>query len=97
MAVEVLLRELIKVETPVLFLGDLNAVPESEPLQGIYQRMDEAFGDENPATFPSFHPMRKIDYIFASTPVQFDKATVVEEVISDHLPLVAEVEFDVGI
>ena len=94
MAVEVLRKEMEQVTTPVLFLGDLNAIPESKELQGVYERMGEAFAKENPATFPSFEPSRKIDYIFASKPARFSKAEVIKEIVSDHYPLVAEVLFD---
>ena len=92
-AVNCLLSEMKKTATPILFLGDLNTVPESDVLKPVYHQMEEAFSEGNPFTFPSFQPERKIDYIFASKPAKFVNSEVVEEVISDHFPLRTEVWF----
>lgn len=92
-AVNCLLLEMKKTATPILFLGDLNAVPESDVLKPLYNQMEEAFSEGNPFTFPSFQPERKIDYIFASKPARFENSEVAETVISDHYPLRADVLF----
>lgn len=92
-SVDTLLSQMTHLKTPVLFLGDLNTTPGDGILDRIYEKMEEAFFPENPATFPSFHPVRKIDYIFASGPAQFSEQRVLDVVASDHFPLVATVEF----
>lgn len=94
LGVDTLLHEMEKVCSPILFLGDLNMTPESDSLARIYTQMEEGFSLENPFTFPSFCPIRKIDYIFASKPVKFMNQTVIKTVVSDHFPLVAQAEFE---
>ncbi len=96
LAVETFLQESATVATPMLLMGDFNTTPDSGRLELIYESMTEAFSKENPFTFPSFHPVRKIDYIFAKNgnqPVQFINQEVIVEMISDHYPLYAEVSF----
>ena len=94
LAVQTFLEEMKNVRTPILLMGDFNTTPEDGRLDDIYNVMEEAFSKENPFTFPSFHPVRKIDYIFignASTPIHFLQQKVIQEIISDHYPLYAEV------
>ncbi|MBQ7792257.1 MAG: endonuclease/exonuclease/phosphatase family protein, partial [Clostridia bacterium] len=93
LAVDTFLEEVKSVKTPVLLMGDFNTSPQSGVLQSVYVRMEEALSKENLFTFPSFHPVRKIDYIFASKPAGFYNQQVMETVVSDHFPLVATVEF----
>lgn len=93
LAVETFLKEYRQITAPVLLMGDFNTTPGSGRLDGIYETMEEAFLKDNPFTFPSFHPVRKIDYIFASKPVVFHGGQVVTSDVSDHYPLCAEVSF----
>ena len=96
LAAETFLKDIQNVTTPILLMGDFNTTPQDGRLDGIYKVMEEAFSHENPFTFPSFHPVRKIDFIFASNPnqeVSFAKQNVITEIVSDHYPLYAEVSF----
>ncbi len=99
LAVETFSKEIKEITTPILLMGDFNTTPDSGRLDPIYQTMDEAFAKENPFTFPSFHPVRKIDYIFAKNlrnSIHFPVRKVIPKVISDHYPLYAEVSFGEG-
>ena len=94
LAAETFLNEVKNIVTPVLLMGDFNTTPYEGRLDGIYDVMEEAFFRENPFTFPSFHPVRKIDYIFAKNdgkPVCFFNQKVIQKINSDHYPLYAEV------
>ncbi|MBO5409138.1 MAG: endonuclease/exonuclease/phosphatase family protein [Clostridia bacterium] len=97
LAVETFLTESDNITTPVLLMGDFNTTPQDGRLSRIYDTMKEAFEKENFFTFPSFHPVRKIDYIFAKNSSQllhFSEQKVVTETVSDHYPLYAEILFE---
>ena len=97
LAVETFFKEIKEITTPILLMGDFNTTPDSGRLDAIYKTMDEAFSEENPFTFPSFHPVRKIDYIFAKNfnqPFHFFNQNVITQIVSDHYPLYAEIMFE---
>ena len=93
LAVETFLKECKQTTTPVLLMGDFNTTPDDGRLNNIYEMMEEAFFKDDSFTFPSFHPVRKIDYIFALKPAVFHDRQVVTSDVSDHYPLCAEVSF----
>lgn len=93
LAVETFLKECKQTTTPVLLMGDFNTTPDDGRLNNIYEMMEEAFFKNDSFTFPSFHPVRKIDYIFALKPAVFHDRQVVTSDVSDHYPLCAEVSF----
>ncbi len=80
-------------KTPMLLMGDFNFPPDSPILAPLFERFENTedfFGREN-ATFPSDKPKIKIDYIFVRG-VKVLQASIQREVISDHCPIVAEIE-----
>lgn len=80
---------------PLILAGDLNAKPESEPIQILEQRLTSSCINNCPSTFPATNPNRTIDYIMYSPENKFDVVTlktIYETYASDHLPLVAELE-----
>lgn len=91
-AVEVLLREIKKVDTPIIFMGDLNITPNDEIIQPIYAELKEVYGAGGPLTWPSHAPEMKIDYIFVSKDIAVNHVETLEKVVSDHFPIVAEIE-----
>lgn len=91
-AVKVLLEELKKVNTPVIFMGDLNMTPDSEIIKPIYDVLNEVYVSGGPKTYPSPDPVDKIDYIFVSKDIKVLNVNTLNKVISDHLPVVAEIE-----
>ncbi len=82
------------VDNKCVLMGDLNVRPDNPMLDEIRARMDdtaEPFGKPF-FSFIAHEPNRKIDYIFASrdiTPLSFD---VPEIILSDHRPVIAELE-----
>lgn len=91
-AVEVLLKEIKKVNTPVIFMGDLNITPDNEIIQPIYAVLKEVYTTGGPLTWPSHAPEIKIDYIFVSRDITVNNVITLEKVVSDHFPIVAEIE-----
>jgi endonuclease/exonuclease/phosphatase family metal-dependent hydrolase len=83
---------------PVVFCGDLNALPSSPVCSRLKRRLadvqDLAAGHRPRGTFSSRMPNLRIDHVFVSTAVEVTGIEVgdseLARVASDHLPLVAE-------
>jgi endonuclease/exonuclease/phosphatase family metal-dependent hydrolase len=83
---------------PVIFAGDLNAIPRSR----VYRRLSNHLRDaqlcqrtrRQQATYPSGAPFLRLDHIFVSHSVEVLRAetirTPLARVASDHLPLLVE-------
>lgn len=80
---------------PVIFSGDLNAYPDSEPIRIISSKYHDAFRTRNDFyTFPANNPNRRIDYIFGNDKVTFrNNARVILTQASDHLPIMVDITF----
>lgn len=80
---------------PVVLMGDFNVTPENPVLEPIRQRLrDTAELPEGAlATFPSDKPDIKIDFIFISENLPLETVTIPTKIVSDHLPIVAQIRF----
>ncbi len=82
---------------PIVIGGDLNARPgEQAPLVlgGPFEDVWPAAGNGGGETFPARDPAARIDYVFVSTELVAESASVVgAPTASDHLPVVAELSF----
>jgi endonuclease/exonuclease/phosphatase family metal-dependent hydrolase len=79
---------------PMIIAGDLNANPDSKPLEILTPKWLVATGD-NLFTFPAEKPTKQIDYILARPKSIFairSVSVVDEPVASDHRPLLAVIE-----
>jgi len=95
---EQLLRFLDGLKGPLIVVGDLN----DEPVGGAYKLMLTRFVDAwqgsrakgEGLSYPADKPAKRIDYIFYGTAegVRAKKASLVNTLASDHLPVVAELE-----
>lgn len=91
-AVATLCRLVDESTLPTIVMGDFNMEPEDELLLPLRERLrDTAKLDEgaDKATFPSDAPRIKIDYIFYKG-LECKRVETIKEVISDHLPIMAE-------
>lgn len=80
-------------QPPRLVLGDLNLRPWTLPLASRRGWLRVRCG----ATFPSQRPDRQLDHVLGGRgQVRLLGAEVVTTAISDHCPVVAEVELDAG-
>ena len=79
-----------------VLMGDLNVTPDSPIIARIREKMTDAATAAEPGasllSFPSDAPDRKIDYIFTKGNITAKTCHVVPGVLSDHLPLEAELE-----
>lgn len=75
---------------PVLILGDLNAVPGSDPLSPLADFVDlvalAADGTPTP-TFPSTDPLEQIDHVLGSPGITATELDIPTLTVSDHLPI----------
>ncbi len=78
-----------------IFVGDLNATPDAEELQGLYQSqlvdVLDAMGNRYAPTFWS-PANERIDYVFVTPDIQILDAAPVESKASDHRPIVVDVK-----
>lgn len=93
---EQLLKHLAEVKGRLIVVADLNDVPSGSAYQLMRTKFDDAWvvsrakGDG--FTYPADKPAKRIDHVFSSQGVKAKKAWVVETLVSDHVPVVAEVE-----
>ena len=83
-----------KAKLPIILMGDFNALPHSNVLMPIYERLISCADIMNNKeyTFSSFEPDRTLDYIFVSKEFKVEAFEVGKEIISDHLPCIAVLE-----
>jgi endonuclease/exonuclease/phosphatase family metal-dependent hydrolase len=81
-------------KTPVILVGDFNAVPDSTAIAKVREFLTDAWtiaGKGAGPTIPVAKPTRRIDYIWVSAPsIEPVKMEVLSSAASDHLPIVAE-------
>lgn len=80
---------------PVILAGDLNALPDSPPLEALRTGWTVLTDGPSLVTFPSSGPSRQIDYILAKAgdaPRVVRQEVVGEAVASDHRPVFVVVE-----
>lgn len=97
--VEAINHDLAQIATtalPVILCGDFNAIPESRAMELISRVWKNSNGGHPIPTFPAAQPTRQIDYVLLRPAAKFRVIAVKvgkEEVASDHLPLLVELEF----
>ncbi len=105
--VKTVLSLIEEAKTPVIFMGDLNIMPDNEILKPLFERLtDTANGALKPYTWPSaftkytgisekeygMDKHRKVDYIFTTEHFNVIKSDIHFSLASDHLPFVADLE-----
>ncbi len=91
-AVETICKIIDETQLPVILMGDFNTTPEDSVLKPIFERLKDTDGisdEKGMATYPSYNPDVKIDYIFYRG-LECKKVETYCEVVSDHFPIIAE-------
>ena len=104
-AVYTIFRLLDEIEGPVILMGDFNMRPSNILIDMLREKLFDTalIRDEYIPTFPSYiypegytscdkTPPCKIDYIFVSNHFKTLSFDVLKNSISDHMPVVAELE-----
>lgn len=85
-----------KASLPAIVCGDLNSQPGSgewKQMKGNFQDAWEKAGKGEGYTIASGKPYARIDYIFVSREIKPVRAWVVPSEASDHLPVVADLQY----
>lgn len=93
-AVDTLCAILDSNDLPAVVMGDFNHTKDSGMLDPLFERLsdsDAATEKEGVFTFPSYAPREKIDYILYRN-FTCTGCSVLENIVSDHFPIVAELE-----
>ena len=89
--------ELVSDYKHVCVMGDFNCLPESEEMLHLINRTDLRLPEEQHLTFPSWRPSRNIDHILTSSSIEVADMKVVNEALSDHLPISIEINLPEGV
>lgn len=79
---------------PVILAGDFNATSDQKEILLITQHLTDCFDFNSGvilSTFPSYHPAKRIDYIFVNSLIQVQQSYIIPSDASDHLPVTAEI------
>lgn len=95
LAVKAVRQEQEGVRHPLIFVGDLNLCPGSEPYQALTAFLQDATltGGKPLPTFPNPVPDAQIDHIFVNSLCRVQKIWVPEVLYSDHRPILARISF----
>lgn len=83
-------------KVPVVIAGDLNANPDSKPLELLAKNWEPAGTGKPLLTYPTEKPAKQIDYVLhrRSDKFKVTEARVLDEAVaSDHRPLLVVLEF----
>jgi endonuclease/exonuclease/phosphatase family metal-dependent hydrolase len=89
---------------PVLFCGDLNALPNAPACRRLGKRLRNIDADRpnkaRKGTFFGRFPVMRIDHIFVGSDIAVEKVEIpsssLTRVASDHLPLIADLHIDMA-
>jgi endonuclease/exonuclease/phosphatase (EEP) superfamily protein YafD len=74
---------------PAILAGDFNANPSEPSVQLIEHSRQFSGAIEGPLTFPASAPEQRIDFIFAPASWTLVEHRVIQNLASDHLPVVS--------
>lgn len=78
-----------------ILAGDMNALPDAEPVTELLKEWTNAIDDAATPTAPATKPRSRIDYIFYRSRSQFrvvESKVIPESIASDHRPVLAVLE-----
>jgi endonuclease/exonuclease/phosphatase family metal-dependent hydrolase len=78
-----------------ILAGDMNAVPDAEPVTELLKKWKNAIDEAETPTAPATKPRSRIDYVFYRAASQFrvvESKVIPESIASDHRPVLAVLE-----
>jgi len=91
------LAEVMEDAPHVIFMGDFNCETSSLEMQWMHTRTNLYAPACSLGTFPSWRPLRQIDHILVSPTLQVREIGVLNVPLSDHLPIVMDVQLPAGL
>ena len=82
--------ELINGLDNVIFMGDLNMMPEYDNIKRIKNVLNSTVDDKY-LTYPTNGLFDRRDYIFLSKDIKYEEGKVLDIIFSDHLPLITTI------
>lgn len=79
-----------------ILAGDMNAVPDAEPVTELLKKWTNAIDEAATPTAPATKPRSRIDYVFYRNASHFrviESKVIPESIASDHRPVLAVLEF----
>ena len=80
-----------------IVMGDMNCRCHSDEMQLLFNKTRLREPLEDLHTFPSWRPMYNIDHILVTSELNVRRARALESPVSDHLPIMTEVELPPGL
>jgi len=79
---------------PTILAGDMNATPESEPVQILNEKWTNAIDADVSPSVPSSQPRTRIDYVFyrGASLKMLESSVIAEPMASDHCPVLVVFE-----
>lgn len=71
-----------------IIMGDFNMTPDNKLLNSLNNFNTRTIEK----TWPSDKPIKKLDYIYVSKNIKIKSSKVLNDIISDHKPIIAEIE-----
>ena len=78
-------------------MGDFNCPLNSPEMINLFNTTDLCLPEEKHLTFPSWRPARNIDHILTTRSVKVNEMKVLNEALSDHLPIAVEISLPTDI
>ncbi|MFQ5470304.1 MAG: endonuclease/exonuclease/phosphatase family protein [Gammaproteobacteria bacterium] len=85
------ISELVNNDENVVVMGDFNCQAASQEMERLINRTHLTEPVEKMLTFPSWRPVRSLDHILVSNPIQVKKIQVLKQSTSDHLPIAVDI------
>ena len=89
--------ELVRDYQHVCVMGDFNCSPDSDEMLHLFNKTDLCLPEERHLTFPAWRPARNIDHILTSASIKVEEMKVLNEALSDHLPIAIEISLPAGV
>lgn len=83
--------EIVNCYEHVIVMGDLNCQPDSPELRHLLDTTHLTEPTHGLKTFPSWRPAKKIDHILTSQSLEISDVHVLDQMLSDHLPIAMEI------
>ena len=75
----------------VIVMGDFNCLAQSYEIESLMKQTHLCEPTDDLHTFPSWQPNRNIDHIMVTPGIRICRTEVLNESLSDHLPIMVEV------
>ena len=85
------ISELINRYRHVIVMGDFNCLAQSHEIDTLMEKTHLCEPADDLHTFPSWQPYRNIDHIMVTPEIRISKTQVLNESLSDHLPIMVEI------